>query len=69
MKRSSGPETASCRSQKLEIRVLVLERKETWTDVAVLTLLRRTDDAITSNVGAVTGALGQTRTSPRMRLT
>ena len=43
------------RSQKLEIRVLVLEKKDAWVDVAVLTLLRRKSDAVAGAVGAVTG--------------
>ncbi len=56
------------RSQKLEIRVLVLEKRDTWTDVAVLTLLRRKDDAVTGAVGAVTGAGVEKNTPPGVRL-
>ena len=56
------------RSQKLEIRVLVLDKKEAWADVAVLTLLRRTDDAVAGAVGAVTGAGIEKATPPGARL-
>ena len=33
------------RVHDLEVRVFVLEQKETWVDAAVLTLLRRAEDA------------------------
>jgi hypothetical protein len=57
------------RAQKVEIRVLVLEKAETWVDVAVLTLLRRTDDAVAGAVGAITGgALDRTAAPPAARL-
>jgi hypothetical protein len=55
------------RSQKLEIRVLVLEKEEAWADVAVLTLLRRTDDAVTGAVGPITGGAVE-KTPPGARL-
>jgi hypothetical protein len=41
------------RKHELEVRVLALDRRDGAADLAVLTLLRRTDD------GAVTGAVGQ----------
>lgn len=56
------------RSQSLEIRVLVLEVKESWVDVAVLTLLRRTNDAVTGAVGEVTGSAPEKATPPAARL-
>jgi hypothetical protein len=43
------------RSQKLEIRVLVLEKTDAGTDVAVLTLLRRKEDVVTGAVNPITG--------------
>jgi len=39
------------RAHGLEVRVFVMERRDSWSDAAVLTQLRRTDD------GPVTGAL------------
>lgn len=56
------------RSQKLEIRVLVLEKKDAWTDAAVLTTLRRADDAVTGAVGAVTGSAAEKAAPPAVRL-
>ena len=56
------------RAQKLEIRVLVLEKTETWTDVAVLTLLRRQDDAVTGAVGTITGGAPEKAAPPAARL-
>ncbi|MCI0700577.1 MAG: peroxiredoxin family protein [Planctomycetia bacterium] len=56
------------RLQKLEIRVLVLEQHETSVDVAVLTLLRRTDDAVAGAVGTVTGGTPEKTTPPAARL-
>lgn len=56
------------RAQKLEVRVLVLEKKGAWTDVAVLTLLRRADDAVTGAVGAVTGGAVERAAPPAVRL-
>jgi hypothetical protein len=56
------------RSQKLEVRVLVLEKTETWMDAAVLTLLRRTDDAVTGAVGQITGGAPEKATPPAARL-
>lgn len=43
------------RRHALELRVLVLERQENWADVAVLTRLERTADAVGGAVGVVTG--------------
>lgn len=44
------------RTHEIEVRVFVLERRETWVDAAVLTLLRRVDDAaVAKAVSAVTG--------------
>ena len=56
------------RSQKLEIRVLVLEKSEARADVAVLTLLRRTDDAVAGAVGTITGGAVEKTTPPAARL-
>jgi hypothetical protein len=56
------------RAQKLEIRVLVLEKSEAWADVAVLTLLTRTDDAVAGAVGAVTGGTPDKANPPGARL-
>lgn len=62
------PGTRFRRSQKLEVRVLALEQTDAWTDVAVLTLLRRADDAVTGAVGAVTGEAGERAAPPGVRL-
>lgn len=43
------------RSHDLEVRVLVLDRKATWADAAVLTLLRRADDVVNGAAGSVVG--------------
>ncbi len=56
------------RAQKLEIRVLVLEKSEAWADVAVLTLLRRTDDAVAGAVGSITGGTPDKAAPPGARL-
>ena len=56
------------RAQKLEIRVLVLEKKEAWADVAVLTLLRRKGDAVAGAVGVVTGGATDKPAPPGVRL-
>lgn len=56
------------RSQKLEVRVLVLEVKEAWTEVAVLTLLRRADDMVAGAVPLVTGAGPDKAAPPAARL-
>lgn len=51
------PGTRLRRAHTLEVRVFVLDRRETWADTAVLTLLRRTEDvAVSGAVPAVTGA-------------
>lgn len=49
------------RAHALEIRVLVLESSDRWADAAVLTVLRRSDDAVSEAVGDLTG---KTRTQP-----
>lgn len=56
------------RKQELTVRVLVLEAKETWADAAVLTLLRRGDDAVTGAVGKITGGAPDKTTPPAARL-
>ena len=56
------------RAHTLEIRVLVLEKKDAWADVAVLTLLRRTDDAVTTAAGAITGGTPEKAAPPGARL-
>src|SRR5262245_54654911 len=43
------------RRHDLEVRVFVLDRRETWADAAVLTLLRRAEDVVAGAVGTVTG--------------
>ncbi|MDB5309603.1 MAG: hypothetical protein JWO38_3805 [Gemmataceae bacterium] len=50
------PGTRFRRAHALEVRVFVLDRRETWADAAVLTLLRRVDDtAVSGAVPVVTG--------------
>jgi hypothetical protein len=43
------------RAHALEIRALVLDASDRWADVAVLTVLRRTDDAVSGAVADLTG--------------
>jgi hypothetical protein len=62
------PGTRFRRSQKLEIRVMVLEAKDSWIDVAVLTLLRRTNDAVSGTVGTITGGTLDKPAPPAVRL-
>ena len=53
------------RSHALEVRVFVLERRDTSADAAVLTLLRRADDpAVTAAVPALTGAKPDAKPQP-----
>ncbi len=61
------PDRRFRRSQKLEIRVLVLEVQELWTDVAVFILLRRTNDAVSGAVTDITGSTPE-RSPPLSRL-
>ncbi len=56
------------RSQKLEIRVLVVEKTDAWADAAVLTLLRRTDDAVAGAVSTITGGAPEKAAPPGARL-
>ncbi len=56
------------RSQKLEVRMLVLQTQETWFDAAVLTLVRRQDDPVTGAVGTITGTMPEANTPPATRL-
>jgi hypothetical protein len=62
------PTTKFRRSQNVEVRVLVLEKTETWVDAAVLTLLRRKDDAVTGAVGKITGGTAEKVAPPAVRL-
>ena len=62
------PGTRFRRAQTLEIRVLVLAATDAWADVAVLTLLRRTDDVVTGAVGAITGGTPERAAPPAVRL-
>ncbi|HEY3789347.1 MAG TPA: hypothetical protein VGL71_10855, partial [Urbifossiella sp.] len=56
------------RTHELEVRVFVLERSHTWSDAAVLTLLRRVDDGpVASALVDVTGRK-QGTTPPGVRL-
>jgi hypothetical protein len=43
------------RAHDLNVRVFVLDSRESWADLTVLTLLRRSDDAVAGAVGGVTG--------------
>lgn len=52
------------REHALTVRVFVLERRETWADVAVLTLLRRTDDAVAGAAGTVTAPTANRTPAP-----
>lgn len=56
------------RAQTLEIRVLVLEKSESWADVAVLTLLRRTGDRVTGAVAQISGGAPDKAAPPAARL-
>ncbi|MDY3551217.1 hypothetical protein R5W24_000292 [Gemmata sp. JC717] len=62
------PGTRFLRTQALEVRVLVLEKQDAWVDAAVLTLLRRGNDAVTGAVGAVTGDTVEKAAPPAVRL-
>jgi hypothetical protein len=44
------PGTRLRRTHDLEVRLFVLEKRETWADAAVMTLVRRTDDEPVSGV-------------------
>lgn len=56
------------RALKLEVRALVLDAQQEWVDVAVLTLLRRTDDAVTGAVNTITGGAPDKAAPPAARL-
>ncbi len=57
------------RTHELEVRVFVFERRENWADAAVLTLLRRTDDAPVAGVlPEVTGVKRANPSPPAARL-
>jgi hypothetical protein len=56
------------RSHALELRILVIDRQETWADVAVLTRLQRKEDAVGGAVGVVTGAGPRKDAPPSIRL-
>jgi hypothetical protein len=56
------------RRHGLELRVLVLDRRENWADAMVLTRLQRQADAVAGAVGAVTGAAADRDAPPAIRL-
>ena len=56
------------RRHELQLHVLVLERHEKWADAAVLTRLKRTDDAVAGVAGAVTGGAVRKDAPPLIRL-
>lgn len=56
------------RNHDLEVRVLILERHENSADAAVLTRLKRTEDAVAGATSAVTGATLDKNTPPAVRL-
>lgn len=63
------PGTRFRRSHELEVRVFVLEKRETWAEAAVLTLVRRTDDAPVAGVlPEVTGAKREGKAPAAARL-
>ena len=62
------PGTRFRRAQKLEVRVLVLEKAENWADAAVLTLLRRKDDVVAGAAGTITGGAPEKAIPPAARL-
>jgi hypothetical protein len=56
------------RAHALEIRALVLESSDRWADAAILTLLRRSDDAVSGAVGDITGKARTQPPPPLVRL-
>jgi len=57
------------RSHRLEVRVLILERRDGWADAAVLTLLKRTEDApVAGALSEITGAARDGAAPPAARL-
>lgn len=63
------PVTRFRRAHEIEVRVFVFERREPWADAAVLTLLRRTDDAPVAGVlPDVTGVKRGQPSPPAARL-
>lgn len=56
------------RNHELEVRVLVLDRRENWAEAAVFTRLRRVEDVVAGAVGAVTGGTAEKNTPPVVRL-
>ena len=52
----SRPAEQFRREHALELRVLVLDRRENWTDAAVLTRLKRTGDVVAGALPGVTGS-------------
>jgi hypothetical protein len=63
------PGTRLRRSHELTVRVFVLERQDAWADAAVLTLVRRVDDAPVAGVlSDVTGLKREEKTPPAARL-
>ena len=63
------PGTRLRRSHEITVRVFVLERSPTWADAAVLTLVRRMDDApVAGAIPEVTGSDRENRSPPAARL-
>jgi hypothetical protein len=56
------------RHHDLELRVFVLDRTEKWADVAVLTRLKRTGDAVAKSAGTITSARPRSDAPPLIRL-
>lgn len=56
------------RGHALEIRVLVLDASDRWADAAILTVLRRTDDAVSGAVADLTGGARAANAPPLVRL-
>jgi len=56
------------RNHDLELRVFVLDRSEKWADVAVLTRLKRTGDAVAQSAETITSARPRPDAPPLIRL-
>jgi hypothetical protein len=69
METVNRPGTRLRRMHRLEVRVLILERRDSWADAAVLTLLKRADDTpVTGALPEVTGANRGGTAPPAARL-
>ena len=56
------------RNHDLELRVFVLDRTEKWADVAVLTRLKRTGDAVAQSAETITSSRPRPDAPPLIRL-